>query len=471
MSNALSNIATLRSGLTTGVTTVNSRTGAVTITGPDVTTALGLTPIAAVNAALTGVPTAPTATFGTNTTQLATTAMVQAAVSGSVAGVSSFNTRTGAAVLTSADVATAMGSVPTKINDTVTTGTDGASVNVSRVTSHTGGALGYVNSALRADLTVNAGVTNFEWALVGVIQNYAATGENVGVYGQGNKWATGPTWGGCFEGTDLRNMDAISSGGATLGIEVDVWCNGTDGVDSINSSTGVQTVGSRRIGVDVTIGNAQQIRNGVPGIGRGEAFAGVRVGGDTNTSTGGAYQNALAVKTALSAGIYNYAISIWGIRHSGQYQVGIDLSESVNVQSAIRLRAGENIAMEGSGNVKFKFNPSNGFLEFFNGGTRRGYIDITSGSDVSFNGGASAGSYVTTTGAQSVGGQKNFSSGLYADGGLVATGISSSGNVSLGASATVAFSGTGNVRSPSGTVSTQLRVLVDGTPYYIDLKS
>lgn len=46
----------------------------------------------------TGVPAAPTATPGTNTTQLATTAFVTAAVAAATTGVSSFNTRTGAVV-------------------------------------------------------------------------------------------------------------------------------------------------------------------------------------------------------------------------------------------------------------------------------------------------------------------------------------------------------------------------------------
>lgn len=59
-----------------------------------------------------GVPAGPTATAGTNTTQLATTAFVTTATSGSVAGVASFNTRTGAVVLTSADVTTALTFTP-----------------------------------------------------------------------------------------------------------------------------------------------------------------------------------------------------------------------------------------------------------------------------------------------------------------------------------------------------------------------
>jgi len=48
---------------------------------------------------LTGVPAAPTATPGTNTTQLATTQFVTAAVAAATAGVSSLNGRTGALVI------------------------------------------------------------------------------------------------------------------------------------------------------------------------------------------------------------------------------------------------------------------------------------------------------------------------------------------------------------------------------------
>jgi len=54
--------------------------------------------------ALTGTPTAPTATAGTNTQQLATTAFVTAAVSAGTAGVASFNGRTGTVTLQAADV-------------------------------------------------------------------------------------------------------------------------------------------------------------------------------------------------------------------------------------------------------------------------------------------------------------------------------------------------------------------------------
>jgi hypothetical protein len=84
---------------TTGVASFNTRTGAVVLTSSDITAASGAV-LASPN--FTGVPTAPTATVGTNTTQLATTAYVLAALP--APGVTSFNTRSGAVSLQTADV-------------------------------------------------------------------------------------------------------------------------------------------------------------------------------------------------------------------------------------------------------------------------------------------------------------------------------------------------------------------------------
>ena len=88
------------------VQSVAGRTGAVTLTHVDITDwNATLAPYALLaSPPMTGVPTAPTAAPATNTTQLATTAFVTAAVAGSTAGVSSFNTRTGAVTLSNADV-------------------------------------------------------------------------------------------------------------------------------------------------------------------------------------------------------------------------------------------------------------------------------------------------------------------------------------------------------------------------------
>jgi hypothetical protein len=60
---------------TAPVTSVAGRTGAITLAVADIS---GAAPLA--SPALTGTPTAPTATGGTNTTQIATTAFVTAAI-------------------------------------------------------------------------------------------------------------------------------------------------------------------------------------------------------------------------------------------------------------------------------------------------------------------------------------------------------------------------------------------------------
>jgi Chaperone of endosialidase len=87
-----------------GVASFNTRTGAVVLTAADLTGAGGAL---SNNAALTGIPTAPTATVGTQNTQIATTAFVASMVAAT--GVSSFNTRTGAVVLTTGDITGAGG--------------------------------------------------------------------------------------------------------------------------------------------------------------------------------------------------------------------------------------------------------------------------------------------------------------------------------------------------------------------------
>jgi hypothetical protein len=89
-------IAKVLTGFTSGAGTVSAADSILSalqkINGNDALKA----PLA--SAALSGVPTAPTAAPGTNTTQIATTAMVQAAVVASTTGVASINGATGAIV-------------------------------------------------------------------------------------------------------------------------------------------------------------------------------------------------------------------------------------------------------------------------------------------------------------------------------------------------------------------------------------
>jgi hypothetical protein len=91
-----------------GVSSFNGRVGDVFLIGNDVSAAGGAL---LASPAFTGVPTAPTAIPATNTTQLATTAFVQAAVSAATSGVQSFNGRAGVVVLTAADLTGAGGAL------------------------------------------------------------------------------------------------------------------------------------------------------------------------------------------------------------------------------------------------------------------------------------------------------------------------------------------------------------------------
>ena len=93
------------------VASFNTRTGPVTLTLADVT-GVGGAPIA--SPTFTGVPAVPTVATSDSSTTIASTAFVHAAVTAGISSsvnVSSFNTRTGAVLLTLADV-TGVGGAP-----------------------------------------------------------------------------------------------------------------------------------------------------------------------------------------------------------------------------------------------------------------------------------------------------------------------------------------------------------------------
>lgn len=96
----------------TAVTTeATARTAAITTEATARSTADALLAPKA-SPTFTGVPLAPTATTGTNTTQLATLAFVNASVAAATTGVSSVNTRTGAITIGSSDVTAALTFTP-----------------------------------------------------------------------------------------------------------------------------------------------------------------------------------------------------------------------------------------------------------------------------------------------------------------------------------------------------------------------
>ena len=138
-----------------GVTSFNTRTGAVTLTLPDITGAGGA-PIA--SPVFTGIPAAATAPPGTSTTQLATTAFVQAAITSGVAGVTSFNGRTGAVTLTLPDV-TGVGGAP--IASPVFSGIPAGPTAAPGTSTTQLATTAFVAAAIAALSPGTAGVTSF----------------------------------------------------------------------------------------------------------------------------------------------------------------------------------------------------------------------------------------------------------------------------------------------------------------------
>ncbi|ADJ23051.1 hypothetical protein Hden_1239 [Hyphomicrobium denitrificans ATCC 51888] len=160
---------------TDAVLSVAGLVGAITATA--LKAALGITEsdvsglsadLAAINSALggkaplaspsfSGNPTAPTQTGGDNSTKLANTAFVAAAIAAISSGVASFNTRTGAVSLTSSDVLSALGYTPATTSRSISTSglaTGGGTLGADQTIT--------VTAALKADYL---GKTNTSKAL------------------------------------------------------------------------------------------------------------------------------------------------------------------------------------------------------------------------------------------------------------------------------------------------------------------
>jgi hypothetical protein len=182
---------------------------------------------------------------------------------------------------------------------------------VVRKANHTGGASNFVNSALRVETEVGPNVTNIEWALLGIVHNESSAGENVGVYGQGNRKGTGPTWGMVAEARDHTGNADPTTG--LVGVEVDVFANGSDAHNN-------------RIGIDIVAGK------GLSGGAIGIVGAGIRLGPQHGDDANGAFKS--------------------GILFDGDYETGINLRAATSNQGGamIALAEGHKIAFEGTNN-------------------------------------------------------------------------------------------------------------------------
>jgi hypothetical protein len=137
--------------------------------------------------ALSGVPTAPTATGGTNTTQLATTAFVQSAVGST--GVTSFNSRTGVVVPTSGDYTVAQVTGAAPLASPAFTGTATAPTAAIGTSSTQIATTAFVANALFSLVTVSFSATptfnlssgtSFQITLTGNVTSSTLSGGTAG---------------------------------------------------------------------------------------------------------------------------------------------------------------------------------------------------------------------------------------------------------------------------------------------------
>lgn len=230
----------------------------VTSGGTGVTTSTGSgSNVLSVSPALTGVPTAPTATAGTNTTQVATTAFVTTATTGSfvtltgnqtIAGIKTFSSDI---VVNSLDVGrgsgnistnTAVGSVALISN---TTGTVNTAIGANALTSNTtgGGNLGVGVLALQnsttGSLNVAVGSTALGDSTTGIcnvavgnnaLENLTTGGGNIGVGGLTSGATTAPV----FNVTTENNRIVMGSTSVTDAYVQVAWTVVSDARDKIN---------------------------------------------------------------------------------------------------------------------------------------------------------------------------------------------------------------------------------------------
>ncbi len=395
-------VAAAVSSSVAGVSSFNTRTGAVTLNASDVTIALSYTPANLISPAFTGTPTAPTAAAGTNTTQLATTAFVTAAVSGSVSGVSSFNTRTGAVTLSQDDVKNAITAdsnivLPFVQSTSWSGAATGDSLVVTRDASYSGGGIDTFGNrctghAIVATTTTSATASNCEMAILGSVVSNAnidpaalpagfSWPQNVGIVGHAFQIGSAPIWAGWLSVQNRSNVPQVAGRGAVVGLEVNV---GITGVDNFSSSVGINCVPQAMA------------------TGSCNAYTAFMASGSANET----WQYGFSAERATIAAFRSTASGQYGMQLAGNTIVGIDLSQgNLSGGTAVRMKRGDAITFNATDDYKMRLNASSGNLEFFKGATRHGYINLDGGADVDLaGGGGSTGvsSFNTRTGAVSL---------------------------------------------------------------------
>ena len=194
-----------------------------------------------------------------------------------------------------------------------------------------GGSSARINTNIYGRTVSGATETSLEWTSVFVLDNYSAVSENVAMYAQGNKRSTGSTWAAVAEAKDFTNAANPTAG--LVGLEVDIYANGTD-------------VNLRRIGIDLVAGR------GIAGGAASETYAGIRIGPFAIDNANATFINGIILQGQYAAALNVTTSGTWGIYMAGTKQVGIDLSDATHTVAAIRLKTKDAIQFNKTGTTK-----------------------------------------------------------------------------------------------------------------------
>jgi hypothetical protein len=347
------------SALGTTVQSFNGRTGAITLLGNDISAAGGAL---LAGPAFTGAPTTPTATVGTSTTQIASTAFVQAAIASMAAGVTSFNTRTGAITLTLADV-TGAGGAP--LASPGLSGVPTAPTAAQTSNDTTLATTAFVKSAIAA-----GGVASFN------SRTGAVTLQANDVSAVGGALLAGPA----FTGVPTAPTAAANTNTTQLATTAFVMAQlaTTGGVTSFNGRAGAVTLSL----ADVTGAGGAPLA--------GPAFTGV-----PSAPTAAAGTN--TTQLATTAFVHGYLPLTGGTITGG---LNLNASPGITMTSASGARVSLNLIDGGNASISGGINfgiPSSGNLYFGNtfSGTS---LELQNDGSFIFNGGV-GGAYKTGGGA------------------------------------------------------------------------
>jgi hypothetical protein len=275
-----------------GVTSFNGRTGAIAFGPNDLSAVNGAT---LASPAFTGQPTAPTAPITTNTTQLATTAFVTAAIAAG-GGVATWNGRTGAVTLAQADILAAGGAsakmptIATFVAPQSGTYTPSAGVVWIRVRMVAGGGGG---SGGGGGNTAGQNTTFGGWTCIAGGAGQLANGGNGGQGGTGGNGGANGTgslvvrlggaiggFGITFGGGTGQLVAGVAFTGTTpLGIN---GCGGTSGSTLVANNGNPGAGGSGEYVeflVNAPVATAYSVGNGGVGVASGQYYGASSPGG------------------------------------------------------------------------------------------------------------------------------------------------------------------------------------------------